>query len=106
MADPEQSGADGQPAEPAEASGNVHDLGRDTGAQRLRRLQVEAHKLAREQIEILTQDLNAIAQRATEVSDAADSYPVGVRELCSRLADDLRLQGQTLASIMARTAPP
>ena len=105
MADPEQSGADGPPAEPADATDNVHDLGRDTGAQRLRRLQLEAHKLAREQVEILTHDLNAIAQRATEMSDAADSYPVGVRELCSRLADDLRLQGQTLAAIMARTAP-
>ena len=105
MADPEQNGAAGPPTEPAEASGNVHDLGRDTGAQRLHRLQVEAHKLAREQIEILTQDLNAIALRATEISDDAASYPVGVRELCSRLADELRLQGQTLASIMARTAP-
>lgn len=102
MADPEQNGADGSPAD---ATGNVHDLGGDTGAQRLRRLQVEAHKLAREQIEILTQDLNAVALRATEISDATDSYPVGVRELCSRLADDLRLQGQTLAAIMARTAP-
>jgi hypothetical protein len=105
MAAPEETGASGPPAEPSDAAGNVHDLGRDTGAQRLRRLQVEAHKLAREQIEILTQDLNAIAQRATEISDDGDSYPVGVRELCSRLADDLRLQGQTLTAIMARTAP-
>ena len=106
MADSEHTGAAGSPAaEPSDPTGNVHDLGRDTGAQRLRRLQLEAHKLAREQIEILTQDLNAIAQRATEVSEAADSYPVGVRELCSRQADDLRLQGQTLTAIMARTAP-
>jgi hypothetical protein len=105
MADPEQNGADGPAADSADASDNVHDLGRDTGAQRLRRLQIEAHKLAREQVEILTQDLNAIAARATEISDSADSYPVGVRELCSRLADDLRLQGQTLTAIMARNAP-
>jgi hypothetical protein len=104
MAD-EQTGAADPTGEPADANGNVHDLGRDTGAQRLRRLQVEAHKLAREQVEILTQDLNAIASRAAEISEASDSYPVGVRELCSRLADDLRLQGQTLTSIMARTAP-
>ncbi|HXQ47236.1 MAG TPA: hypothetical protein VN806_11510 [Caulobacteraceae bacterium] len=102
MADPEQTGASGSSAERSDASGNVHDLGRDTGAQRLHRLQLEAHKLAREQIDILTQDLNAIAQRATDISDDGDSYPVGVRELCSRLADELRLQGQTLAALMAR----
>jgi hypothetical protein len=105
MADPDETTARGTPVQPPEGAGNVHDLGRDTGAQRLHRLRIEAHKLAREQIEILTQDLNAIAQRATEISDEGDSYPVGVRELCSRLADELRLQGQTLTSIMARTAP-
>ena len=105
MADRDQTGASGPSAEPSENAGNVHDLGRDTGAQRLRRLQLEAHKLAREQIEILTQDLNAIAQRATDICDDDASYPVGVRELCSRLADELRLQGQTLMAIMARTAP-
>ena len=105
MADPEETGASGLPAEPSESAPKVHDLGRDTGAQRLRRLQMEAHKLAREQIEILTQDLNAIAQRASEIAEASDSYPVGVRELCSRLSDDLKMQGQTLAAIMARTAP-
>lgn len=94
MADPEQTGASGPPAEPSDTADNVHDLGRDTGAQRLRRLQIEAHRLAREQVEILTQDLNAIAQRAAEISDDGDPYPVGVRELCSRLADDLRLQAR------------
>lgn len=61
MADPEQTGASGPPAEPSDTADNVHDLGRDTGAQRLRRLQIEAHRLAREQVEILTQDLNAIS---------------------------------------------
>ena len=102
MADLEQ---DGPNTSANETNGNVHDLGRDTGAQRLRRLQQEAHKLAHEQIDILAQDMNAIAQRATDISDDATSYPVGVRELCSRLADELRLQGQTLTAIMARTAP-
>ncbi len=98
MADADQDGGSSAPD-------NVHDLGRDSAAQRLRRLQQEAHKLAREQIEILAQDLGAIAQRATDVSEDSASYPVGVRELCSRLADELRLQGQTLVAIMARAAP-
>ena len=101
MADLEQNEA----PEPAHDAGKVRDLGRDTGAQRLKRLQAEAHKLAREQIEILAQDLSAIAQRANEISKDGASYPVGVRELCSRLADELKLQGQTLTTIMARTAP-
>ena len=102
MADVEQ---DSNAGAAKDVTDNVRDLGRDTGAQRLKRLRQEAHKLAREQIEILAQDLSAIAQRASEISDDNDSYPVGVRELCSRLADELRLQGQTLTAIMARTAP-
>jgi hypothetical protein len=103
MSDPDLNEVPGSPA--GDAAGNVHDLGRESGAERLRRLRIETHKLAREQIEILTQDLSAIALRATEVADGIDLYPVGVRELCSRLADELRLQGQTLTAIMARTAP-
>jgi hypothetical protein len=94
---------DGPEAEPSDATGNVHDLGRETGAERLRRLQLETHKLAREQIEILTQDLNAIALHAAEIADGGDLYPVGVREFCSRLAYGLAQQGQSLTAIIART---
>ncbi|HLK26346.1 MAG TPA: hypothetical protein VKT30_16940 [Caulobacteraceae bacterium] len=102
MSDIEQPDAAEPKREPAEPNGNIRDLGRDTGAERLRRLQLETHKLAREQIEILAQDLRAVAARATEVAEAGDLYPVAARELCSRLADELLLQGQALTAIMAR----
>jgi hypothetical protein len=104
MADPDPTAV----PDPAETAGKVHDLGRvvETGLQRVQRLQVEAHMLAREQIEILDRDLNALALRAAEIADGGDAYPVGVRELCSRLADDLAQQAQTITAIMERTPKP
>lgn len=103
MADPDPTvGPD--PTSP-DATGKVHDLGRmvETGAQRVRRLQHETHMLAREQVEILARDLTAMALRATDIADGGEAYPVGARELCSRLADDLQQQAQTLTVIMERT---
>jgi hypothetical protein len=102
---PPMTSIDGSETEPSDPTGNVHDLGRETSAERLRRSQLETHKLAREQIEILAHDRNAIVLRGTEVAGGGDLYPAGVRELCSRLADGLRLQSQTLTAIMTRSAP-
>jgi hypothetical protein len=104
VADPDPTTAP-DAADPApDTTGNVHELGRlvETGAQRVRRLQHEAHVLAREQVEILARDLNALAQRATEIAEGGDAYPVGVRELGSRLADDLVQQAQSMLVIMER----
>ena len=66
----------------------------------------ETHRLAREQIEILNRDLNAMAQRIAEIADGGDVFPIGVRELCSRLTDDLTQQAQTLMVIMERAPKP
>jgi hypothetical protein len=86
------------------AADNVHDLGRqmETGLQRVLRMQHETHALAREQIELLTRDLGAMAQRAGEIAEGGDAFPVGIRELCSRLADELVLQAQTMKAILDR----
>ena len=88
------------------AAGEVYDLGRDieTGAQRIRRLQQEAHMLAREQIETFVRDLGAMAVRAAEIAEGGEAYPVGARELASRMIDDLTQKGQSLTTIMGRTA--
>lgn len=88
--------------EASSAAGNVHELGVESGIDRVRRMQHETHLLAREQVLILTRDLSAMATRLSEVSESGDAYPVGVRELCSRLADELGLQGQAMLSIMER----
>jgi hypothetical protein len=88
----------------ADPNGNVHDLGRqvETGLQRVMRMQQEAHALAREQVEILERDLLAMAGRVGAIAAGGDAFPVGVRELCSRLSDELTLQAQAMKAIMDR----
>ena len=90
---------------PVEAA-EIYDLGRgvETGAQRVRRLQAEARVLAREQIEVLARDVDAMALRAAEIADGGEAYPAGVRELASRLAADLPLKAQGLMMLMERTS--
>ena len=84
------------------AAGNVHDLGVESGIQRVRRMQQETHLLAQEQVVILARDLGATAIRLGEIAEGGDAYPIGVRELCSRLADELKLQAQSMLAIMER----
>ena len=90
----------------AAPSAEVYDLGRgpEPVAQRVRRLQSEARMLAREQVEILSRDLEALAARAAEIADGGDAYPVGVREMASRLAEDLPHRAQGLMSLIERAS--
>ena len=105
MANPHLS-AVSDDAQPAANAGEVHALARtaETGAQRIKRLQQEARVIAREQIEALARELHAIAARANEIAEAGEVYPVGVRELSSRMAEDLPQKAQILMTIMERTA--
>jgi hypothetical protein len=92
---------------PSSSTGaELYDLGRgpETTAQRVRRLQQEARILAREQVEALARDFNALAARAAEIAEGGDAYPAGVRELASRIAADVPQKAQNLMSIMDRTA--
>lgn len=100
--DPESKSGD---AAPADASFKVHELGRvvETHAQRIQRLQHEAHALAHEQVELVARDLSALAERAGEIAMGGEAYPVGVRELCSRLAEELAQQAQLLTVILERS---
>ena len=94
------------PSAAASPAGDVHDLGRtvETGAERIKRLQQEARILAREQVEALAHDLEAVAQRAAEIAEGGDAYPPGIRELAHRLAEDAPQKAQGLVSILHRTA--
>jgi len=74
----------------------------ETGAQRIRRLQHEARMLAREQVEMLARDFEALAQSAEEIAGGGEAYPAGVRELASRLAADLPQKAQLLVTLMSR----
>ncbi len=92
------------PSEPLPGAGEVYGLSREveTGAQRIRRLQLEARLLAREQVDAFEHDLNALALRAAEIAEGGEVYPVGAREMAARLADELPKKAQLLASIMSR----
>ncbi|MDR3512874.1 MAG: hypothetical protein P4L73_14655 [Caulobacteraceae bacterium] len=89
-----------------EPLGEVFGLGREpeTGVQRIRRLQREARMLAQEQLAAFARDLGAMAERAAEIADGGDAYPVGARELASRLAEDLPHKAQLMTVITGRTA--
>lgn len=90
-------------AEPGKSG--VVDMGRgggDVAAWRMRQLQFEARALGREQVEGLARDLGAIATRAAEIAAGGDAYPVGARELCSRLADELPRKVQLLLTLARR----
>ena len=88
------------------AAAEVYDLGRgpESVTERLRRLQQEARMLAREQVEALVRDLDALALRAADIGDGGEAYPVGVREMALRIATDLPQKGEGLMAILNRTA--
>ena len=86
------------------AKGAVVDLGRgpESAAWRIQQLQHEARGMAREQVDAFARDLSAIATRAAEIAGGGDAYPVGARELCSRLADELPRKVQLLLTLARR----
>lgn len=83
----------------------VYDLMRtpETTADRVRRLQMEARALAVEQVEVLERVLLEAARLAKEIADGGDAYPVGAREIASRLAQDLPTKSETLKVIVNRS---
>ena len=83
----------------------VYDLMRapETTAERVKRLQLEAHALALEEIEQLERLLMQAAEKAKEIAAGGDAYPVGAREIASRLMSDLPLKADTMKTIIARS---
>lgn len=77
-------------------------LGPDSTSRRIRQLQREAHTLAREQVEAFARDLDALAQRAAEIAEGGEAYPVGAREVAGRIAEDLPQKAQLLLTIITR----
>ena len=92
-------------AVPDDASGgSIVELGLapESAGRRIRQLQREARELAREQTEAFARDLQAMAERAAEMAAGGEIYAVGVRELATRLADDLTHKAQLLSTIVSR----
>lgn len=86
------------------AESEVYDLmrGPQTTADRVKQLQAEARALAVEQVEALEKILGEAASLADEIAKGGDAYPVGAREIASRLAEDLPAKAETIKAIVAR----
>ena len=86
------------------AESAVYDLMRapETTAERVKRLQLEAHALALEEIEQFEKLLTQAADKAKDIASGGDAYPVGVREIAARLAADLPVRAETIRTIVGR----
>ena len=74
----------------------------DSLSDRIRRLREEARGLAHEQVEQLQQTLFEAARLAAEIAEGGDVFPVGVREIARRLAEDTPHQAMTLGVLVER----
>lgn len=74
----------------------------ESAAVRIQRLQMEAHTLAREQIEVLETAILDLVAQAEAVASGGDAYPVGARELARRLTLELPAKADTLKILLAR----
>ena len=75
----------------------------ETTTERVKRLQLEARALAVEQVEALERVLLEASRMAKEIADGGDAYPVGAREIASRLHSDLPAKAETLKAIVGRS---
>lgn len=101
------SNTNGNPSRPdlrLVAESEVYDLmrGPQSTADRVRRLQAEARSLAIEQVEALERVLNEAAVMADEIARGGDAYPIGAREIASRLAEDLPSRAGSIKAIVSR----
>jgi hypothetical protein len=83
----------------------IYDLMRtpETTSDRVKRLQMEARALALEEVEELARTLKAAADIAGRIASGGDAYPVGAREMASRLASDLPARADSIRAIVAKT---
>jgi hypothetical protein len=63
----------------------------------------EAQQAADEQVKVLEDALLAIAGLSVEIANGGEVYPVGVRDICRRLAEDSIWRVQTLESIQRQS---
>jgi hypothetical protein len=86
----------------------IYYIGRkpETTAERVRRLQAEARLLARSHIEQMERAMLDMTILAGEIAEGGAAYPVGVREMCSRMADDLPNKLTSLRALVDRLPTP
>lgn len=74
-----------------------------TTAERIHGLQAQARALAVEETARLETALREAARLAAQIAGGGDAYPVGAREMASRLTSKLAGDADTLKAIAART---
>ncbi len=74
--------------------------------ERIRLLQVEARELAQDHMSQLTEAMAEVSRLAGEVADGGEAFPVGARDLCRRLSEEITAQSATLNAIAERSAQP
>lgn len=86
------------------AESEIYDLMRapESTTERVKRLQLEARALALEQVEALEAVLLQAAAMAKDIAEGGDAYPVGAREIASRLMADLPQKAETIKTIVNR----
>ena len=101
---PKTTGRSSRPDLRLVAESEVYDLmrGPQTTADRVKRLQAEARALAIEQVEALEKIVCEAAAMADDIARGGDAYPVGAREIASRLAEDLPGKAETIKAIVSR----
>ena len=78
----------------------------ETPAVRASRLLAEAREAAGEQVRVLEQALAGVAEIAQQIADGGEVYPVGVREICRRLAEDALAKSQSMEAMLhSQTSP-
>jgi hypothetical protein len=75
---------------------------KETASERIRRLQAEARTLARGQLLELETAMRELASLCEEIAEGGDAYPIGARELASRMAEELDARAGTLKAIVSR----
>jgi len=75
----------------------------ETVAERVRRLQTEAKQLAKDHVRAMSAAMLEVETMAAEIAEGGEAYPPGIRELASRLVEDIEARVQTLEAIVSRT---
>lgn len=77
-------------------------VGDQSIAERVQALSSQATGLVKEHILSLETALKSASQLADEISKGGDLYHSGIRELCSRLREDLHKSQQNIESLRSR----
>ena len=72
-------------------------------AERIQRLQAQARNLARDHIKALEDALADVERLSAEIAGGGEAYPVGVREIARRLADQCETSSATIKALAGRS---